>query len=129
MVNEKFTPGEWKVIERPNPYFKNEYIYEIQWSKDGELVVECVYEKADAYLMSASKEMYESEKTNLELLKCTHEAYRNIALLIQCDPEVKAAWEQVFSPAMQTFAEKVVNELFQAIQRTEKALKKARGEE
>lgn len=59
-MTEKFTPGEWEVNSHAHPWDTsiNDVYYEIQWSKDGELVADIVYKKEDAYLMAASKEMY-----------------------------------------------------------------------
>lgn len=55
-----FTPGFWRVIEkRQRVGFA---MYEIAWSDDNELVCDIVYEKADAHLMSAAKEMFEALK-------------------------------------------------------------------
>jgi hypothetical protein len=57
MNTEKFTPGEWKVVERWYDFAKVS-MYHIQWSKDDEEVAERIYTKADAHLMAASKELY-----------------------------------------------------------------------
>lgn len=53
-----FTPGRWHVRNR-GPHWNNAAItnYDIAWSDDGELVAEHVYERADAQLMAASKEL------------------------------------------------------------------------
>lgn len=57
MNTEKFTQGDWKVHEFYHEYSKQN-LYDIYWSKDGEEVAERIYSKADAHLMSASKELY-----------------------------------------------------------------------
>ena len=61
MSKEKFTPGEWTVHEVYHE-FTNQYLYNIYWSEDREEVAERVYTKDDAYLMAASKKMYEKLK-------------------------------------------------------------------
>lgn len=53
----KWTDGEWWVADRSTNGVKG---YEICWSEHGECVTDHVYEKADAHLMAASKELYEA---------------------------------------------------------------------
>lgn len=58
-----YTPGPWKAVHRGkhwnNPSVEN---YEIWWSEDGELVVDQVYEEADAHLIAAAPELLEALK-------------------------------------------------------------------
>lgn len=56
MSDCKWTKGEWRVVDRTTNGVQG---YEICWSDDGECVTDHVYEKADADVMAASKDMYE----------------------------------------------------------------------
>lgn len=52
-----WTEGKWRVVERVTNGVNG---YEICWSDDGEAVTDHVYEKADAHVMAASKELYDA---------------------------------------------------------------------
>ena len=86
----KHTPGPWHVIDG-GPHWncpeiknfqvregcKSERGYDVAWSDAGELVVEHVYEEADARLIAAAPELLEAlieaEKIVSEHYKHTHE--------------------------------------------------------
>lgn len=73
----KHTPGPWRVVNA-GPHWNNTAIpnyrvvrtpapsgpngYDVAWSADGELVVEHVYEEADAHLIAAAPELLEALK-------------------------------------------------------------------
>ncbi|MGB1309963.1 MAG: hypothetical protein ACPG47_02075 [Leucothrix sp.] len=61
MSEAKFTKGQWWV-NHVGPHHNNPEIaqHEICYSKDGECVVDHVYELADAHLIAAAPEMYET---------------------------------------------------------------------
>lgn len=101
-MTEKFTPGEWTVHEFYHEYSKQS-LYNIYWGKDGEEVAERVYSKADAHLMSASKELYE------ELDRCD-DLLRDVILRI---PQLSG----------------LVRVIQQQLEANKKAILKARGEE
>lgn len=108
MSNENFTPGEWEVQEF---YYENgkRTVYEIVYNEDGDRVSEGVDNKADAYLMAASKAMYEA----LEDVCSECEKHSN--------------WEDLFNigrPAGTQMPPCPCDDCY-----VKKALKKARGEE
>ena len=60
MTNFKGTKGKWKAFNQ-GPHWNNPVIdnWEIHWSDDGECVVDHVYDKYDALLISKAPEMLE----------------------------------------------------------------------
>jgi hypothetical protein len=56
----KGTKGPWRAVNN-GPHWNNKSIenWEIQWSEDGECVVDHVYDKYDALLISKAPEMLE----------------------------------------------------------------------
>lgn len=58
MSETKHTPGPWHVLNH-GPHYNNPRIdhLEIAWSKDGELVTELVYGKANADLIAAAPDL------------------------------------------------------------------------
>ena len=77
MSEFKGTKGTWKAVNN-GPHWNNKTIdnWEIQWSEDGECVVDHVYDQYDALLISKAPEMLEmlerivqSELTPLQIQK------------------------------------------------------------
>jgi hypothetical protein len=77
MSEFKGTKGTWKAVNN-GPHWNNKTIdnWEIQWSEDGECVVDHVYDQYDALLISKAPEMLEmlerivqSELTPLQIRK------------------------------------------------------------
>jgi hypothetical protein len=60
MSEFKGTKGTWKAVNN-GPHWNNKTIdnWEIQWSEDGECVVDHVYDQYDALLISKAPEMLE----------------------------------------------------------------------
>jgi hypothetical protein len=60
MKEFKGTKGKWKAFNQ-GPHWNNPVIdnWEIHWSEDGECVVDHVYDKYDALLISKAPEMLE----------------------------------------------------------------------
>jgi hypothetical protein len=71
MTQFKGTKGKWKAFNQ-GPHWNNPVIdnWEIHWSEDGECVVDHVYDKYDALLISKAPEMLEmlNEIIETELL-------------------------------------------------------------
>lgn len=84
---------------------------------------------ANAYMMSASKELYQSEKENLEILKIDLEVYEKVAELLKTDKDVQEAWSHVFPTIPATCPQEAVAYTKERIEQTERILKKARGGE
>lgn len=82
---------------------------------------------ANAYMMSASKELYQSEKENLEILKIDLAVYEKIAELVKTDKDVQEAWSLMFPTLPVTYPQEVVVYTKERIEQTERILKKARG--
>lgn len=62
----RFTEGEWWVRDRTTNGVPG---YEICWSPEEECVTDHVYERADAFLMAASKEMYAAIQLLIDALE------------------------------------------------------------
>lgn len=116
MSNEKFTQGEWRV---ESFYYETgkRTVYEIVYNEDGDRVAESIDKKEDAYLMSASKEMYRNNEQTLTELEQMIPAM--LAVCADCNHKKCKVCQ--FAKVLKTASEMEM--------RIEQVQKKARGEE
>lgn len=69
MTKEKFTPNEWQAVPTTTNGSNG---FNIQWSNDGELVADFVYEQADAHLIAAAPKLY-------NMLKLAYHEFKQVA--------------------------------------------------
>jgi hypothetical protein len=83
----KGTKGPWRAVNN-GPHWNNKGIdnWVIEWSLDGELVSDHVYDKYDALLISKAPEM-------LEMLKKIHLTYELVGMSKELEELIKSATE------------------------------------
>lgn len=128
MNTEKFTPGEWAwyITDSGDGY---PAIFNPKMEED--IANVCIVNHdteqsfANAALISAAPEMYRNEEKNLEILKIVQDVYSELKYLITHDSDVKTCLPSLPEDTFDYILKKIKIRII----KTEKALKKAKGEE
>lgn len=145
MTETKFTPGPWRLVKEREHHETSSDGHDLaKWGVYDNRQAWCIAstgstwptedeEDANASLVAASPEMYESEEKNLAMLKVILEGYEAMAGVVLSDPDVKAVIEdgtlaRQLPCAMPDVIAEIIRELKMRIMETETLLAKARGE-